>query len=69
MRFRGGAGAVPGRVGCASVVGIEGGKSRAPKGAERSQTGHEAAERGRVARGGNSRPFCKCLPLSVLRLI
>ena len=54
---------------CASVARIECCESGAPKGAERSPTGHEAAGRGRVPRGWNSRPFYECLPLSVLRLI
>ena len=44
-------GAVPGRVGCASVVGIEGRESGVPKGAERFQTGHEAAGPGKGVPG------------------
>jgi len=44
---------VPGRAGCASVVGIEGCQSGAPKGAERFQTGHEALDRGRLPQGWN----------------
>jgi len=50
---------VPGRVGCASVVGIEGCESGAPKGAERIQTGHEALDRRRLPQGWNSKPICK----------
>jgi hypothetical protein len=49
VRFRGGAGAVPGRVGCASIVGIECCESGVPKGTERFQTGHEAAGLGKGA--------------------
>jgi hypothetical protein len=39
---------VPGRVGCASAVGIEGRESGAPKGAERFPTGLEVLGRGRL---------------------
>ena len=42
---------MPGRVGCASVVGIECCESGVPKGAERFQTGHEAAGPGKAAPG------------------
>ena len=40
---------MPGRVGCASVVGIECCESGVPKGTERFQTGHEAAGLGKGA--------------------
>jgi hypothetical protein len=50
---------VPGRVGCASVVGIECRESGAPKEAERIQTGHEALGRGRLPQDWNSMPICK----------
>ena len=50
MRVRGSAGA--GGV-FASVVGIEGCESGAPKGAERFQTGQEALGRGRLPQGWN----------------
>jgi hypothetical protein len=50
---------VPGRVGCASVVGIECCESGAPKGAERFQTGREALARGRLPQDWNSMPICK----------
>jgi hypothetical protein len=42
---------VPGRVGCASVVGIECCESGAPKGAKRYQAVHEALGRGRLPQG------------------
>ena len=50
---------MPGRVGRASVVGIAGRESGAPKGAERFPTGPEALGRGRRPRGWNSMPICK----------
>ena len=42
---------MPGRVVCASVVGIECCESGPPKGAQRFQTGHEAAGPGKGAPG------------------
>ena len=50
---------MPGRVGCASVVGIECRESGAPQGVERFQTGHEALARGRLPQDWNSMPICK----------
>ena len=44
---------VPGRVKCASVVGIACCESGAPKGAERFQTGHEALGWGRLPQPGS----------------
>jgi hypothetical protein len=55
VRVRGSAGADGG----ASVVGIEGRESGAPKGAERFPTGSEALGRGRLPQGWNSMPICK----------
>jgi hypothetical protein len=66
VRVRGSAGA--GGV-FASFVGIECCGSGAPKVAERFQTGNVALDRERLPQGWNSMPFCKCVPLSVLRLI
>ena len=48
---------MPRRMGCASVVGIEGCEFGAPKGVERFQVGHEAAGPGKAAPGQELEAF------------